>query len=62
MNAADPPSPCNGVCTIDAASQLCRGCARTLGEIATWSSASAATKRAILAQLAQRQSVSSTST
>ncbi|WP_292938009.1 MULTISPECIES: DUF1289 domain-containing protein [unclassified Novosphingobium] len=42
--------------------QICRGCARTLGEIAAWGGASAAEKNAILAQVAQRQSVSSTST
>ncbi len=59
---ADPPSPCNKVCTIDPVTQICRGCARTLGEIADWAGASAVEKRMILAQIALRQSVSSTST
>ncbi|WP_231627117.1 DUF1289 domain-containing protein [Novosphingobium sp. AAP83] len=58
----DLPSPCNQVCTIDPVTQLCQGCARTLGEIAAWGSASPAEKHAILAQLERRQSVSSMST
>ncbi|MCC6941500.1 MAG: DUF1289 domain-containing protein [Novosphingobium sp.] len=59
---ADPPSPCNKVCTIHPVTKICRGCARTLGEIAAWGGASTVEKRAILAQIAQRQSASSTST
>ncbi|MFC4193398.1 DUF1289 domain-containing protein [Novosphingobium lubricantis] len=58
MTSADPPSPCTGICTIDTASRLCRGCARTLDEIAAWPGASAARKHAILAAVAQRQSES----
>ena len=30
------PSPCTGVCTLDDAQDLCVGCGRTLGEIASW--------------------------
>jgi prolyl-tRNA editing enzyme YbaK/EbsC (Cys-tRNA(Pro) deacylase)/predicted Fe-S protein YdhL (DUF1289 family) len=30
------PSPCSGVCRVDAAVGLCPGCARTLDEIAAW--------------------------
>lgn len=62
MTATDPPSPCNGICAIDPASQLCRGGARTLGEIAVWGGSSAHEKRAILGQIAKRQSVSVKST
>lgn len=54
--AEDPVlSPCIGVCTMDAASGLCQGCLRTLGEIAAWSSASEAQRRAIKAALPQRR-------
>jgi predicted Fe-S protein YdhL (DUF1289 family) len=31
-------TPCIRICIIDPVSQLCRGCARTLGEIGDWSS------------------------
>ncbi len=48
-------SPCIGVCTMDAASNLCRGCLRTLGEIAAWSSASEVQRREIKAALPQRR-------
>lgn len=34
------PSPCINVCTVDEARGLCRGCLRTLDEIARWSSMS----------------------
>ena len=40
------PSPCIGICRISDASGLCQGCFRTRGEIAGWSSASDAAKRA----------------
>lgn len=55
--AADPapPSPCIGVCLVDPATGRCRGCLRTIAEIAIWYGASAAEKRAIMARLAARQ-------
>lgn len=62
MNAVAPPSPCNRTCTIDPLNGLCRGCARTLDEIAAWPHASIPEKHAILQAIAQRQSVSSRST
>ncbi|UXY15070.1 DUF1289 domain-containing protein [Chitiniphilus purpureus] len=37
MPASTLPSPCIGVCTLDPATQTCRGCHRTLDEIAAWS-------------------------
>ena len=36
-SADQVPSPCVSICTMDAASGLCLGCARTLDEIAAWS-------------------------
>ncbi|OYU36373.1 DUF1289 domain-containing protein [Novosphingobium sp. PASSN1] len=54
-----PASPCTGTCTLDPLTRLCQGCARTMGEIMAWPSASAAQKHAILAAIGQRgQSVS----
>jgi uncharacterized protein len=50
-----PPSPCLGICLMDPATRTCRGCLRTIEEIAGWSAASAAEKRAILTRLAARR-------
>ncbi len=47
-------SPCNGICTIDAARGWCRGCGRTLDEIARWRSTDDADRRAVTALLAAR--------
>ncbi|MCX7284174.1 MAG: DUF1289 domain-containing protein [Novosphingobium sp.] len=55
---ADPPSPCVRVCEIDKARAQCRGCHRTLDEIARWPYADAAGKQAILRAAALRQSES----
>lgn len=52
---ADVPSPCINVCQMDAASGLCRGCLRTLDEIASWSRAGDDEKRRILAAVDQRR-------
>ena len=49
-----PVSPCVGICLMDPATRTCRGCLRTVEEIALWYTASAAEKRAILARLAAR--------
>lgn len=58
----EPASPCTGTCTLDSLTRLCRGCARTIEEIMAWPTASAAEKRAIIADLAARgQSVSASS-
>ncbi|MBF9150801.1 DUF1289 domain-containing protein [Novosphingobium jiangmenense] len=62
MTEAHPPSPCTGVCEIDRATEVCRGCQRTLGEITAWFTATAQEKHAILRALAARQSVSVRST
>ena len=50
---ADVASPCIGVCVIGD-DDLCEGCARTLDEIAGWSSASFAARRAVLAAIRER--------
>ena len=48
-------SPCVGVCLMDADSGFCRGCLRTLGEIAAWSGAPNEDRRAIKASLPARR-------
>jgi predicted Fe-S protein YdhL (DUF1289 family) len=49
-------SPCNKVCVMDAQSGYCRGCGRTLDEIARWSEMSDAEREAVLAALPGRRS------
>ena len=48
------PSPCVSICRIDAASGLCEGCARTLGEIAAWGTMDDAARRAVWRELPAR--------
>ncbi len=50
----DLPSPCISVCTMEIASGLCRGCLRTLDEIAAWSTLDDAGKRAVWAHIEVR--------
>jgi uncharacterized protein len=50
-----PASPCVGICLVDPATGYCRGCARSVAEIAAWYGANAAEKRAMLARLAERR-------
>jgi predicted Fe-S protein YdhL (DUF1289 family) len=52
---APPASPCLGICLMDPATRMCRGCLRTVDEIRAWYEASAAEKRAILARLDARR-------
>jgi len=47
-------SPCVGVCELDPGGH-CRGCRRTLAEIAGWSSYSTAQRDAIIANLDRRK-------
>ena len=49
-----PASPCRGICLMDPRTRMCRGCLRTVEEIAAWYDAGAAEKRAILSQLDER--------
>ncbi len=48
-------SPCIDVCRMNPATGYCEGCARTIDEIASWSSYSPAQKRAVLALLPERK-------
>ena len=48
-------SPCISVCAMDPASGLCRGCLRTLDEIASWISLDDDARRAIVASLPARR-------
>jgi predicted Fe-S protein YdhL (DUF1289 family) len=47
-------SPCVNVCVMDAASGLCRGCGRTIGEIARWADMDQAERRRIMDALPAR--------
>jgi predicted Fe-S protein YdhL (DUF1289 family) len=49
------PSPCLDVCEVDATAGTCRGCHRTLDEIAAWPTMGDEEKRAVLARLAERR-------
>jgi uncharacterized protein len=51
----DIPSPCIGVCQLDAVSGLCAGCMRTLAEIAAWPEASEAERLVIVQRLRARR-------
>lgn len=48
-------SPCIKVCVIDPGSRLCVGCARSLDEIAGWSSMSDGDRQRIMAELPGRR-------
>jgi predicted Fe-S protein YdhL (DUF1289 family) len=50
-----PASPCLGICLMDPKTRTCRGCLRTIEEIAGWYGASPVEKRAILDRLAERR-------
>jgi predicted Fe-S protein YdhL (DUF1289 family) len=50
-----PASPCLGICLMDPMTRTCRGCMRTIEEIAGWYDASPAQKRVILDRLAARR-------
>lgn len=50
-----PPSPCLGICIMDPRTRQCRGCLRTVEEIAAWYEASPAEKRALIAVLDARR-------
>jgi predicted Fe-S protein YdhL (DUF1289 family) len=47
-------TPCIKICVIDEASGLCRGCLRSLTEIAQWSRMSEAERSAVMAVLPDR--------
>ncbi len=51
----DIPSPCIGVCRLDADSGFCEGCLRTVEEIATWTGLAPAEKMDVLKRLKERR-------
>lgn len=53
------PSPCVSVCQMDPASGLCRGCWRTLDEIAGWGQLGDADKLLIWGRIEARQTAAS---
>lgn len=57
MSASPAPvrSPCIQVCRMDPQSNVCRGCLRTLDEIAGWSGYSDDEKREVLALVRERR-------
>lgn len=58
MSTARPlQSPCVKVCVIDATSNLCLGCKRTLREIAAWGSMTDAMRERIMTELPMRPMV-----
>ena len=48
-------SPCVAVCIVDPPSGYCRGCKRTLTEVAEWMLYTDDEKRAVLAELKTRE-------
>ena len=48
------PSPCVSVCTMNAATEYCDGCLRTVEEIAAWSVLPDSAKKQIWSLLEQR--------
>jgi uncharacterized protein len=64
MNTAEPkassapvPSPCISVCEMNPSHAVCKGCFRTLDEIAAWSRLDDSHKRAIWAELPKRRAM-----
>jgi predicted Fe-S protein YdhL (DUF1289 family) len=51
---AAPASPCTGICQLNF-SGVCKGCGRSLGEIAEWTTASDTRKREIRAAARKRR-------
>ena len=51
----DYTSPCNRICTLDLATNVCMGCFRTLDEISHWTRFTNAERDAIRAALPERQ-------
>ena len=47
-------SPCNKVCVMNEQTGFCRGCYRTLDEIASWGMMSDAEKVEVIGKLAER--------
>ena len=61
MDEVLPASPCLGICILDPATRQCRGCLRTVDEIARWYEAGIDEKRALLAALEARRAAAAES-
>jgi uncharacterized protein len=55
MTKPVPISPCLGICIMDPRTRQCRGCLRTVEEIAHWYEASPAEKRELIDVLEARR-------
>ena len=55
MDGPSPVSPCIGICMVDPRTRQCRGCLRTVDEIARWYEAGVDEKWALLAMLETRR-------
>lgn len=55
MSGAEPGSPCTAVCVLDSDTGLCRGCFRSLAEIAAWSTLDPAEKQRVIGELPARR-------
>jgi predicted Fe-S protein YdhL (DUF1289 family) len=53
----DVASPCISLCVLDTSTGWCKGCYRTIDEIAAWGGLDDAQKRAVLASLPARRDV-----
>ncbi len=49
------PSPCVKICVLDPDTRMCRGCYRTVDEVAQWVEYTAEEKLAVLERVAQRR-------
>ena len=58
--AARVPSPCLSICRMDASTEVCEGCYRTLEEIAAWGMQGDGERRAVWQLLVQRAGQEST--
>ncbi|MEG6510040.1 DUF1289 domain-containing protein [Methyloligella sp. 2.7D] len=47
-------TPCISVCEIDEETEMCRGCGRSIAEIASWIRLTDDERRAIMARLPER--------
>ncbi|NDL70759.1 DUF1289 domain-containing protein [Vreelandella alkaliphila] len=53
LHTARPLSPCIQICSIEPTTSLCRGCGRTLDEIACWGSMTEAEKAPVWERIEQ---------
>jgi predicted Fe-S protein YdhL (DUF1289 family) len=49
------PSPCIGICEMDARTGLCSGCQRTIEEITAWGSAGDDYRRTVWREIIRRR-------